>query len=163
MELVYYKICQMYKLLNNTSPAYLVSHLPLNRVDNAHALSNNNDIRVPLSRTLSHRKSFLPSTIRLWTALDLNIQHSTSLFTFKRLTRTLLFPKPTLLFSYGQGRAPVYHARFRMGLSTLNQHRRKYNYITDLVIHVISVTKTLFTFYLTVPRTKQLEPTCSDR
>jgi len=45
--------------------------------------------------------------------------------------RSLLFPKPNPLFSYGHGRAPVYHARIRMGLSALNQHRRKYNCITD--------------------------------
>ncbi|KAK2154732.1 hypothetical protein LSH36_259g04053 [Paralvinella palmiformis] len=81
----YYDTCQMYKLLNNISPAYLVSHLPLNRVDNVHALRNNNDIRVLLSRTLSYRKLFLPSTIRAWNALDLNIQLSRSLFTFKIL------------------------------------------------------------------------------
>jgi len=94
----YYKFCRMYKVLSNISPAYLVSRLPLNRVDTVHALRNNNDIRVLLSRILSYRKLFLPSTNRAWNALDLNIQLSRSLFTFKILMRSLFFPKQKPLF-----------------------------------------------------------------
>ena len=48
----YYKICQMYKLQNKSSPAYMVGHLPLNRADNVYALKNNNDICVPLFQKL---------------------------------------------------------------------------------------------------------------
>ena len=78
----YYKICQMYELQNKISPAYMVGHLPLNRADHAYALRNNNDIRVPLSRTISFRNSFISSSIRLWNAVDpsiltfLNVPHT---------------------------------------------------------------------------------------
>ena len=41
------------------------------------------------------------------------------------------FPKPNPLFPYEQGRAPLYQARIRTGHSALNQHRIKYNNITD--------------------------------
>ena len=125
----YYKICQMYKLQNKISPAYLVGHLPLNRADHAYALRNKNDIRVPLSRTISFRNSFIPSSIRLWNAVDPSIQNCSSLSSFKRHLRNSNFPKANPLFSYGKGRGPVYHARIRMGLSALNQQRYKYNFI----------------------------------
>ena len=107
----------------------MVGHLPLNRADHVYALRNNNDIRVPLSRTISFRNSFIPSSIRLWNAVDPSIQNCSSLSTFKRHLRNSNFPKANPLFSYGKGRGPVYHARIRMGLSALNQQRHKYNVI----------------------------------
>ena len=87
----YYKICQMYKLQNKISPACMVGHLPLNRADHAYALRNNNDIRVPLSRTISFRNSFIPSSIRLWNAVDPSIQNCSSLSSFKRHLRNSKF------------------------------------------------------------------------
>ena len=116
----YYKICQMYKLQNKIIPAYMVGHMPLSRADHAYALRNNNDIRVPLSRTISFRNSFIPSSIRLWNAVDPSFQNCSSLSSFK---------KANPLFSHGKGRGPVYHARIRMGLRALNQQRHKYNFI----------------------------------
>ena len=50
---------------------------------------------------------------------------------FKRIVKRDIFPEPNPLFSYGAGKAQVHHARIRMGLSPLNQHRHKYNYIQD--------------------------------
>ena len=123
----YYQICQMYKLQNKISPAYMVGHLPLNRADHVYALRNNNDIRVPLSRTISFRNSFIPSSIRLWNAVDPSIQNCSSLSSFKRHLRNSNFPKANPLFSYGKGRGPVYHTCIRMGLSALNQQRHKYS------------------------------------
>ena len=107
----------------------MVGHLPLNRADHVYALRNNNDIRVPLSRTISFRNSFIPSSIRRWNAVDPSIHNCSSLSTSKRHLRNSNFLKANPLFSYGKGRGPVYHARIRMGLSALNQQRHQYNFI----------------------------------
>ena len=47
------------------------------------------------------------------------------------LLKTSMFPVPSPLHSYGRNDRQVHHARVRMGLSPLNQHRHKYNYIND--------------------------------
>ena len=137
-----------------TSGGHLVGHLPLNRADHAYALRNKNDIRVPLSRTISFRNSFIPSSIRLWNAVDPSIQNCSSLSSFKRHLRNSNFPKANPLFSYGKGRGPVYHARIRMGLSALNQQRHKYNsYLMHHVIHVTIEMKIPSITFLNVPHT----------
>ena len=71
-------------LLNQISPSYMVCHPPLNRADHVYALRNNNDIREPLSRNISFRKTFIPFSMLLWNAVNHNIQNCSSLSTFKR-------------------------------------------------------------------------------
>jgi hypothetical protein len=127
----YYKLCQFYKLVNNISPTYLIDALPACSTDYAYQLRNVHDIRVPRTRTLSYKNSFIPSTIKLWNKLDLCFRNSPSLPTFRQAIKKNLFPKPNPLFLYGRRPAQVHHARIRMGLSALNQQRHKYNYIPD--------------------------------
>ena len=127
----YYKLCQLYKLVNNISPSYLIEYLPINVVEHDYGLRNNNDIRLPHTRTLSYRNSFIPSAIRLWNGTNIGTRNSQSLLVFKRLLKISMFPVPNPLHSYGRRDRQVHHARIRMGLSPLNQHRHKYNYIND--------------------------------
>ena len=71
----YYKLCQLYKLVNNISPSYLIEYLPIN-VEHDYGLRNNNDIRLPHTRTLSYRNSFFPSAIRLWNGTNMGTRNS---------------------------------------------------------------------------------------
>lgn len=123
----YYKLCQMFKLISHDCPQYVVDSLPLIRPDIPYNLRNVHNLLVPRTRTLNFRKSFLPSTIRLWNKLDINIRNSVSLPAFKYAMKKSLFPSTNKLFSYGFGNAQVHLSRMRMGLSALNQHRWKYN------------------------------------
>jgi len=82
-------------------------------------------------RTETYRKSFLPSSTRLWNSLTPNLRDYTSHNAFKDALKRDLFPKPNRLFSYRSGEGLVNHAMLRMGLSALNQHTCKYNYIRD--------------------------------
>ena len=127
----YYKLCQLYKIINNACPQYVVDSFPLNKPDMPYQLRNADNLLVPRTRTSIFRKSFLPSTIRLWNLLDNTVRNCISLSTFKIALKKVLFPSSNNLYSYGTGDAAVNLARMRMGLSALNQHRWKYNYIPD--------------------------------
>ena len=63
--------------------------------------------------------------------MNMSIRNSQSLSMFKRSLKISVFPVANALFSYGRSDTQVHHARIRMGLSPLNQHIRKYNYISD--------------------------------
>ena len=43
-----------------------------------------NNLNVPAARTVSHANSFLPSTLRDWSSLDLIVCNSPTLKSFKR-------------------------------------------------------------------------------
>ncbi len=68
-----------------------------------------------------------------WNKLDLNIRESYNHNLFKTKPRQQLCKLPMLskLYNTTLGQASVHHARMRMGLSGLNAHRRKYNFIND--------------------------------
>ncbi len=124
----YYKSCQMFKLVNNLVPTYLSETFPMGVVGHNYGLRNYN-IRIPLSRTVSHKLSFYPSSVRLWNLLDVNIRESLTIHVFKYSLKQCIIPKTNHLYRHGMGKAPIQLARMRMGLSALNQHRHAYHYI----------------------------------
>ena len=127
----YYKLCQLFKLVHTMSPTNMTYICMVQRADHNHNydLRNEGDIRVPYGRTVGYRRSFYPSTIRLWNELSMLIRNSPSLSNFKYQLKGIMFHKPNPLYSFGLGRAPVHLARLRMGLSGRNQHRHSYHYI----------------------------------
>ena len=106
----YLNLCQLHKIISEACPPYVNDLLPLERSDGQYELRNYSKLKLSRICTKTYRKSFLPSSIGL---------HKD------------LFPKPNRLFSYGSEEGLVNHARLRMGLSVLNQHRWKYNYKRD--------------------------------
>ena len=80
-----HKMCQFYKMINGLTPTYLTSLVP-STVENtsAYNLRDSQNIRPLLSRTQLYYKSFLPSCIREWNEIPLNIWNSSSLVSFKQ-------------------------------------------------------------------------------
>ncbi len=68
-----------------------------------------------------------------WNKLDLNIRESNTHALFKTKLRQQLCKLAMLskLYNKTSGQASDHHARMLMGLSGLNAHRRKYNFIND--------------------------------
>ena len=97
--------------------------------DHNYDIRNEGDLRVPYARTVGYRRSFYPSTIRLWTEFSTQIRNSPSLPKFKYKLKGIVFAKPNPLYSIGLGIVPVHLARLQMDLSGLNQHRHSYHYI----------------------------------
>ena len=74
----------MYKIINNDSPAYSFDLLPY-RVQkiSTYKLRSRENFEVSFSRLCSHETSFIPSTLRLWNELDIDIRRSSTLNEFK--------------------------------------------------------------------------------
>ena len=60
-----HKLCQLYKMINGLTPAYLQQLIP-ERVQqlSRYSLRNSQNFSLPVSRTVTYSTSFLPSTIR---------------------------------------------------------------------------------------------------
>ena len=127
----FYKLCQMYKLCKNVSPNYLLETFPTNMGEQHYNLRNNDQIRIPFTRTAAYSNSFYHSTVKLWNELEASMRNCHSLHIFKCHLKRSLFPQPNHLYLYGYGKCTIHLARMRMGLSPLNQHRHNYNYIPN--------------------------------
>ena len=80
-------------------------------------------------RTSRFQKSFFPSAITGRNSLDLEVQNSVSLPTFKAKLRSTLFPHCyNKLFDFSFSRhASIYHTRLRLGFSCLREYLFKIN------------------------------------
>ena len=75
-------------------------------------------------------KSYIPSSIRLWNKLTVNIRSISTVNTFK-INLKLIYSKTETYKPYLTGHTPghIHLSRFRMQLSGLNSHRKKYHFI----------------------------------
>ena len=128
----YFRLCQLYKMINGLCPAYLTRLLPPFVHDIAnYSLRNSHNIHKPKTRKGYLANSFLWTAIDDWNRLDFQIRSSTSVYTFKLSMKDKLFYKRISWFDFGIGNGAINHARIRMGLSGLNAHRKKYNFIPN--------------------------------
>ena len=82
------KLNLMYKIINNDFPSYLVHLLPyrVQEISNYNLRSREN-FEVPISRLCSYETLVIPSTLRLWNELDIDIRRSSTLNDFKSKLR----------------------------------------------------------------------------
>ena len=80
-------------MTNDLTPTYLTSLIP-STVENtsAYNVRDSQNIRPLLTRTQLYYKFFLPSCIREWNEIPLNIPNSTSLLSFKQQLNSFLNP-----------------------------------------------------------------------
>ncbi len=127
-----HKLTYMYKIVNGLVPHYLQT-LCTQRVHErtTYNLRNRNNLIVPYTRTVSFSRSFIPSSIRLWNNLQIDIRESQTLSSFKSTLRSLKSRNRNPLFSIYNGYGPLNHSRMRMGLCGLNFHRHRYRFIDN--------------------------------
>ena len=119
----------MYKAQNCLLPNYILDIIPTN------IGRQNYDIRYPnlipqfRSQKNYFLKSFIPSAIKLWNETQLDIRKSTTLSLCKKKLKDIYSIYTYPLFLDFEGTGPINHSRMRMGLSGLNCHRKKYNFI----------------------------------
>ena len=118
-------------MIHNLCPRYLSMLVPpyVHEISRF-PLRNANDLFRPKIRKGYFLYSFLWSSVDDWNRLDTRYRHLPSLKLFKSELKNLLFYTGNPLFDIGVGKGAICHARLRMGLSGLNAHRRKYNFIT---------------------------------
>ena len=117
-----HKMYQFYKMNNDLTPAYLTTLVPPTvEYASAYNLRGSQNFRSMLTRTQLYYKSFLPSCIREWNELPLDIRNSTSLtsFKYKLNADTIKVPK---YYSTGNRSLQIYHTRLRTKCSSLKQH-----------------------------------------
>ena len=126
-----HKMYQFYKMNNDLTPAYLTTLVPPTvEYASAYNLRGSQNFRPMLTRTQLYYKSFLPSCIREWNELPLDIRNSTSLasFKYKLNADTIKIPK---YYSTGNRSLQIYHTRLRTKCSSLKQHLFSKNMIPN--------------------------------
>ena len=107
---------------NNSCPDYLNNMVPREVFQTAtYNLRNSNDVQNIICRTSLYYNSFLPSVIRQWNELPLEVRMNTSANAFKSyLDRDR--HTPPKYYSYGNRKAQVLHTRLRLNCSSLKHH-----------------------------------------
>ena len=80
----YLKLCQLHKIICEACPPYVNDLLRLERSVRQYELRNYSKLKLFRIRTETYRKSFLPSSTRLWNSLTPNLRDYTSHNTFKK-------------------------------------------------------------------------------
>jgi hypothetical protein len=147
------KLFQMYKMQNGLVPVYL-ANLSLQAVNtNRYSLRRPNHLIPPRCRTSAFMKSFLPSSIRLWNGLDPPMRALPTLSRFKAHIKRSRYKNRNTLYWEGNDYGSLNHSRMRMGLSALNQQRKKYNFIeTSTCPKCLAPREDICHFFFTCPR-----------
>ena len=116
------KLILVFKEKQGNLPIYLHEKFPLTvRESNPYNLRNSADFEAIIRRTEIYSKSVIPSSIKLWNELDIEIRNSPSLSIFKSNIKRLFKPPVVPLFYLiGDRSLSVYHARIRNRCSNLN-------------------------------------------
>ena len=116
-----HKLTMFHKMVNGLSPPYLSQLLPERNGQRVrYRLREPDNYPVPLSRTMTLSKSYLPSTISIWNSLDARLKTAQTLQYFKQ---QLLAPNITnKLFYVGPRWCSVILSRIRIGCSGLKAH-----------------------------------------
>lgn len=133
-----HKLLMLFKIIRSLTPPYL-SHIIPRLLDNQYSLRSRESaaLPIPYSRLSSTRNGFVHSTIKSWNSLPDEIRRIDSLTCFKHRLTYMLYKElndkfiPKLYLYLPLGKPSVYHTRLRLGLSGLNAHRFKYNFIND--------------------------------
>jgi len=121
----------MFKILKNLTPQYLKDLIPPQVQETTqYNLRNRTHVRIPLSRTSYCHLSYIPSTLKLWNALDPELRHSRTLNRFKRKLK--FRPSPLAkLYSTSYGHCSRFHTQIRLGLSKLRTHLFSHSIISE--------------------------------
>ena len=136
----YHRLHLFYKIVNGLSPPYLRELLPIRVADRSrYALRTSLNFTVPICKTTSFARSFLPYTVNEWNRLDPEVRGTTSLQLFKSKC-SVRHEHRNNLFYYGSRSVNVQMARMRIGCSSLRSHLCHNLHVEDNVIsyHIIS-------------------------
>ena len=111
-----------FQMNTGVSPNYLSSLIPASVEDSTtYNLRNANNFRHTLSRTQLYYRSFLPSSIRAWNDLSLEVRQSNSIQSFKyQLNKKL--KKPPKYYYIGNRLSQIQHTQLTTDCSSLNHY-----------------------------------------
>ena len=128
------------------SPNYLSSLIPASVEDSTtYNLPNANNLRHTLSRTQLYYRSFLPSSIRAWNDLSLEVRQSNSIQSFNYQPNKNL-KRPPKYYYIGNRISQIQHTRLRTDCSSLNHHLFHKILLTVLTVPVVQLKLQNITF-----------------
>jgi hypothetical protein len=92
-------------------------------------LRNIENIAIPMGKRTVYVNSFIPSTVRAWNNLDINIRNCNSVDSFKYQLKKKRCRKKNKLYSKFSGRNAINHTRIRLRLSGLKAQRHAYKHV----------------------------------
>ena len=115
-----HKLTLFYKMMSHFAPAYLSSLIPQS-VGNIsrYNLRNSENIQTMDSRTNLYYNSFLPSTVRAWNNLPIQIKQSETVYSFKHSLTPDMTSVPKYYYTRNR-KAQILHVRLRTNCSSLN-------------------------------------------
>ena len=122
------KLTLIYKIRNNLTPKYLRDLIPNTRQNRPNTRNRNNISTIKTKKDYM-QKSTIPSSINLWNKLSVPLRTKPTISAFKSELKKghhTEFYKPYL---QGILNGHINLSRIRMGLSGLNAHRFRYNFI----------------------------------
>lgn len=124
-----HRLAMFHKIINHKSPNYLSMCVPPYVRDiTSHNLRGADNLVPMPGRNDYYLKSFFPQTVRDWNAIPIDIRKIVDHEKFKEalLNKHQCTNK---LYSHGQRKFNILHARIRMGCSSLNAHLYNYHVI----------------------------------
>ena len=120
-----HKLLLYFKIVNNFCPSYLTELLPFQVSERTnYSLRTASNYSLFSSRTERFKKSFFPSTTKLWNDISLDVRYLNSIGSFKRALLSL-FNVPSLnsLYNFAIDRKnAIIHTRLRLDACSLNYY-----------------------------------------
>ena len=116
-----HKLTLFYKMIHKETPEYISNLVPpLVGNRNNYSLRNEHNLQSVHARTKLYSESFLPSVVREWNDLSLEIRNSTSLPSFKTAIGRHDTHSIPIYYYTGYRKAQILHTRLRTNCSCLN-------------------------------------------
>jgi hypothetical protein len=126
------KLTTYYKMTHNLCPKYMTDMLTNQNTNiTRYRLRNRENRQTPKTRLNIYKNSFIPSSTKSWNELSVQTRNTVSLETFKKKLTTSIKHLNLSYYRKYKNKSGIWLARLRMGLSALNAHRFKYNFIDN--------------------------------
>ena len=110
----------MYRAVNEMVPSYISQLIPSTVGNSSHYnLSDSKNIKMPVTRTTTFKRSCIPSAINLWNNLDIRQKPTLSSFSYTLRSQIIQNIVPHH-YTKGNRKLSIFHARIRNGWSNLH-------------------------------------------
>ena len=117
-----HKVIHFHKMVHGLTPENLSSLLPPKHNEIHEYPTRYGHLYTEIKCHTTHYKdSFLPSTVKIWNKLPINVQQNPSLSNLKRFLRSDSHTVPYYFYS-GSRQSQIMHTRLRLECSSLNAH-----------------------------------------
>ena len=127
----YRRLVLLYKFINNTTPDYTRFPIPALHLSN-YSLRTQPSAGQIWARTEKFKSSFYPNSLLEWNRLDPEIRESPSLSIFKKKLLLKIRPVHNSVYGIYNPKGISYLTQLRVGLSKLNYHKFKHNFVDTM-------------------------------